>query len=94
MKLNVIAFALAFGIWWGVGLFLTTWWMIAVGNAETGAAMIERVYLGYDVTALGSVIGLIWGFFCGLVCGGILAWLYNTLAGMVGTTHEAAKQAP
>ena len=92
MKLNVFAFALAFGIWWGVGLFLTTWWLILVGNTG-GVSIIERVYLGYQVTPVGSIVGLIEGFFCGLVFGGILAWLYNVLDGRLGTTREAANQA-
>ena len=93
MKLNVIAFALAFGIWWGAGLFLATWWLIATGNAEVGITMIERLYPGYSVSVGGSVIGLIWGLFCGTVCGGILAWLYNMLAERVGKTDASAKQA-
>jgi hypothetical protein len=29
MRLNVKAFALTFGIIWGLGLFILTWWIIA-----------------------------------------------------------------
>jgi hypothetical protein len=28
MKLNTGAFALAFGVWWGGGIFIATWWLI------------------------------------------------------------------
>jgi hypothetical protein len=27
MKLNIGAFAVAFGVWWG-GIFIATWWLI------------------------------------------------------------------
>jgi len=77
MRLNVIAFALAFGIWWGVGLFIATWWLIATGAEPTAGMLINRFYIGYDLTPLGSLVGLIWAFVCGTICGGILAWLYN-----------------
>ncbi len=47
MKWNVGAFALAFGIWWGVGIFLVTWWVIAFGGGSTGEpTFLGRIYLG------------------------------------------------
>ena len=84
MRFNILAFALTFGLWWGVGLFIMTWWILAFGDAA-GGSMIERIYIGYTVTPLGSVVGLAWGFVCGTICGGIFAWLYNALAPRVGT---------
>jgi hypothetical protein len=80
MKLNTGAFALAFGIWWGVGVFVATWWLIIAGVESTGPMFLEHFYIGYGVTPLGSLLGLIWGFVCGTICGGILSWLYNTLS--------------
>lgn len=84
MKLNVGAFALAFGIWWGVGVFLTTWWLIGIGGPIDTPMLMERIYIGYHVTAVGSLVGLVWGFVCGAICGGIFAWLYNFLAERIG----------
>ena len=84
MKLNVGAFALAFGIWWGVGIFIATWWLIVTGGEPSAPMLIDRFYLGYNVTPLGSLVGLIWGFICGAICGGILAWLYNFLSERIG----------
>jgi hypothetical protein len=80
MKLNIGAFALAFGIWWGFGVFIATWWLIISGMVSTAPMFLEHFYFGYSVTPLGSVLGLIWGFVCGTICGGILAWLYNMLS--------------
>ena len=84
MKLNVLAFALAFGIWWGGGIFVATWWLIAQGDTTTVPMLLDRFYYGYGVTPLGSLVGLVWGFVCGVICGGILAWLYNVLAERLG----------
>lgn len=84
MKLNVWAFALAFGIWWGVGIFLGTWWVISFGDVAGEATLLGQIYFGYAITPLGSVIGLIWGFADGLVAGAIFAWLYNAIAARIG----------
>ena len=75
MKLNISAFALAFGIWWGGGLFSAAWWMMFTGAPPGATALLESLYTGYAVTPMGSIAGLIWGFFCGVISGGILAWL-------------------
>lgn len=80
MKLNVKAFGLAFGLVWGVGLFLLTWWIIAFEGTTGEVTMIGRLYRGYSITPIGSVIGLVWAFFDGLIGGLIFAWLYNLLA--------------
>jgi hypothetical protein len=84
MKLNVRAFALTCGLLWGLGLFVITWWIIATGGATAEQTFLGRVYLGYRLDALGSVIGLVWGFFDGLIGGAIFAWLYNLLTDKFG----------
>ncbi len=81
MKLNIRAFALAFGLIWGLGLFCLTWWIIAFDGSSTAPNLISSVYRGYTVTPLGSVIGLAWAFPDGLIGGAIFAWLYNKIAG-------------
>ena len=84
MKLNVSAFALAFGIWWGGGIFLMTWWLLATSDAPNVPMMLDSLYFGYHITPIGSVIGLAYGFVCGAICGAILAWLYNFFAERIG----------
>jgi len=77
VKLNVKALALTGGIFWGVGLFILTWWLILFGGATGETTFIGRVYLGYRITPAGSVIGLVWAFVDGFISGAIFAWLYN-----------------
>ena len=79
MKLNIKAFALSCGIMWGAGLFLLTWWLIAFGGVTGEPTFIGRLYRGYTISPIGSVIGLIYAFFDALVGGAIFAWLYNKL---------------
>ncbi len=80
MKLNVKSFALACGLVWGFGLFLVTWWVIAFDGATGDPTFLGRLYRGYNLSPLGSVIGLLWGFVDALIGGAIFAWLYNRLA--------------
>jgi len=76
MRLNVKAMALTAAILWGLGLFAITWWLIILGHGDV-KIFFNRVYPGYQVTPLGSLIGLVWAFVDGLVCGAIFAWVYN-----------------
>ncbi len=81
MKLNVKAFALACGILWGLGLFVLTWWVIAFDGSTSEITMIGRLYRGYTISPLGSLLGLLYGFIDAFIGGAILAWLYNLIAG-------------
>ena len=80
MKLNVKALALSSGIIWGLGLFVLTWWIIAFEGQTGEQTIIGMVYRGYNISAMGSFIGLIWGFLDGLIGGLVFAWLYNCFA--------------
>jgi hypothetical protein len=80
MRLNVKAFALTCALIWGLGLFFLTWWAIAFDGATGQRTIIGYVYRGYDISPLGSLIGLLWAFPDGLVGGAIFAWLYNVIA--------------
>mgnify|MGYP001554362222 CR=1 FL=1 len=80
MKLNVKAFGLACGLLWGFGLFCLTWWIIAFDGQILEPTLLGRIYRGYTITPLGSVIGLAYGFFDALAGGAVFAWIYNKLA--------------
>ena len=81
MKLNIKAFGLTCGIVWGLGLFFLTWWIIAFDGPTGEPTLIGRLYRGYTISPVGSVIGLIWAFFDGLIGGIVFAWLYNKITG-------------
>ncbi len=79
MKLNVKAFALTCALIWGIGLFLITWWIILFDGATGEVTFLGRVYRGYNISAVGSIVGLVWGFVDGLIGGALFAWLYNLI---------------
>jgi len=77
--LHVKRFALAGGILWGVVVFLVTVFSISTGYGADWLKVLESVYPGFHVTAVGSIVGLIYGFVDGFVGLGVLAWIYNKL---------------
>jgi hypothetical protein len=81
MKINVKAFAVTCAIVWGSGLFLLTWWIIACDGATGEATLIGRLYRGYSISPVGSIIGLAWATLDGLIGGALFAWIYNYIAG-------------
>ena len=84
MKLNIKAFALTCGLLWAVSVFLLTWWVIAFEGATGEATLLGKFYRGYNISALGSVIGGLWALVDGLLGGAILAWMYNALSDRIG----------
>lgn len=82
MRLNIKAFGLACGIVWGLCVFLLTWWILYFEGNDAGPVFLSRVYRGYTLSPVGSLIGLVWGTIDGWIGGLIFAWVYNTLIGV------------
>jgi hypothetical protein len=85
MKINIKAFALTVGLFWGFGLLFITWWIILFEGASGDITIIGRVYRGYSISIAGSVIGFVWAFIDGIIGGAIFAWLYNFLSPKIKT---------
>lgn len=79
-QLRVCCFGLALGIVWGLGMFLLglAAWLFNWGNAMV--VLMSSLYLGYDATFVGSLLGGLWGFVDALIGGVIFAWLYNVMS--------------
>ena len=88
MKLSVKAFALTCAIVWGLGLFLLTWWIILFDGATGEVTFIGQIYRGYNISPMGSVIGLVWATVDGGIGGAIVAWLYNRIASCTSSTDS------
>lgn len=81
-RLGAIASGLVAGVLSGAGLFAATIWLVLKGGHPVGPhlALLGQFFVGYNVTPLGSVVGLLYGFVAGFVvffCG---ASLYNRIA--------------
>lgn len=74
-----IALGLSTGIMWGAFVafigFTSLWF-----NWGTGlVAPLGTLYIGYQATVVGALIGGAWAFADGFVGGLVLAWIYNSL---------------
>ena len=77
--MSIRTLGLTLGIFWGAAMFFLAWWMMFIGDAEGPITLLERIYIGYSFTPMGSVIGAVWGFVDGGIAGIIFAWLYNLI---------------
>jgi hypothetical protein len=79
MYMSVKGLALAMGALWGLALFVIT--LVGAGRGiGNNLSHISAIFIGYQVTYGGSVVGLVYGFISGLIAGGLLAGVYNTFA--------------
>jgi hypothetical protein len=80
MKLDVKAFGLTCGLLWGMAVFILPWWIILFEGPTGEVPFLGRIYRGYDMSLLGSFIGLGWALVDGFVGGAMFAWIYNRIA--------------
>ncbi len=79
MKLNIKAFAITFSLICGLGVFSLTWWIMILNGIAEEKTFLSLIYPGYEISPVGSIIGLLWGLGDGFFGGWIFAWLYNRL---------------
>lgn len=78
-KIQPLALGVAIGVLWAIYVFfIGIAAMFGWGNAlvETLASL----YIGYEASVIGAIIGAIWAFIDGFVAGVVIAWIYNRLA--------------
>lgn len=78
MKISVKATAFAFGLTWALGVLLLGL-MSIFGWGQKAVEVLGSIYLGYQPTVFGSLIGAIWAFVDGFLGGLVFAWLYHKL---------------
>ena len=77
MNLNIKAMAIAFGLVWGISIFVITWCIILLEGPSDTTTFIGKFYIGYSLTPVGSLIGLMWGIIDGAIGGVMFGWIYN-----------------
>lgn len=80
LKLRPLALGLSIGILWGIAVLIFGLLAYFVGYGELFVTSMGTIYLGYDATIAGSIIGGVIAFVDGLITGVIVAWLYNLFA--------------
>jgi len=69
--------ALTVGIFWGTVLLLMTIIAYYTGYGEVLLNLLATVYIGYEISLLGSTIGFIYGFLDGFISVYIFIMLYR-----------------
>tara|TARA_B100001996_G_scaffold377094_1_gene359225 strand:- start:388 stop:627 length:240 start_codon:yes stop_codon:yes gene_type:complete len=75
--MSIRSLALSLAVTGSLTMFLLTWWLIFNGYSEGPKTLVERVYIGFSFTPLGSLIGAFYGFIDFGIAGLIVGWLYN-----------------
>ena len=78
-RFNATVQGLTCGILLGGAIFLATNWLILKGGESVGPhlGLLGQFFFGYQVTFVGSLIGLAYGFVTGFLTGCLAATLYN-----------------
>jgi hypothetical protein len=82
LLLNARVLGIVLGLVCGLGLFIATNWLVLKGGEHVGQnlQLLGQYFIGYRVSFGGSLIGFVYGFAVGSICGGFLGWLYNKIA--------------
>ena len=83
LHLNALAYGAVTGLFAGFVVFVATLWLVIKGGVVVGPhlQLLGQYFLGYEVTVLGSFIGLSYGFLVGLLGGYLAASIYNWILG-------------
>lgn len=79
-RLRVLAFGIAFGITWALGVFLVGLGAMWFGWGNEFISLLSSLYIGYEPTLVGSIIGGILAFIDAFIGGIVFAWIYNWLS--------------
>lgn len=83
-KLNILACTISAGLVWAISVLLAGWFSI-FGWGNAFVLVMKSIYIGYDPTFVGGIIGGIWAFFDGAIAGLLFSFFYNLIAKRNGT---------
>jgi len=79
-KVDAKALGLSLGIVWSAAMLILGLTTMLWDWGSAWVDLMSSMYIGYEATFLGSIIGAIWGFVDAGIGGLIIALLYNKLA--------------
>jgi hypothetical protein len=82
LRLNATVQGVVTGILAGLGVFIATNWLLLKGGEKVGPhlSLLGQFFIGYQVSFVGSLIGLAYGFVSGFLIGYSVSTLYNWIA--------------
>ncbi len=88
IRFDAKVFGLILGIVLGLMIFIATNWLLIKGGPTTPDGrllvgphlkLLGQFFIGYRVSFLGSIIGFLYGFALGTLCGAGIGWIYNKI---------------
>ena len=85
-RLRASVMAVVFGLLGGAALFVATIWLVIRGpapgatNVGLTLGLLNNYFPGFEVTWLGSLLGLFYGALTGALIGWAIALIYNLVA--------------
>lgn len=76
-RLSVCSLGIAAGITWALGVILIGLMSTYFGLATNWVDLLKSIYVGFDSTLLGTLIGGLWALIDGFICGALVALIYN-----------------
>ena len=83
MALNAKALGLSGAILWAAGFLIMTILAATTGYLKPFAEIMMKAYPGYELTAVGTLIGIIYALIDAFVGFFLIGWLYNKLEKIV-----------
>jgi hypothetical protein len=87
-RFNIKMFGLTLGALTGFGIFIATNWLLIKGGQIDSEGryvvgphlqLLSQFFIGYKVSFAGSIIGFIYGFAIGTLCGAGIGWIYDRI---------------
>jgi len=88
LRFNAKILGLVLGILLGLSIFIATNWLLIKGGHISPSGeylvgphlqLLSQFFIGYRVSFLGSIIGFLYGFALGTLCGAAIGWIYNKI---------------
>ncbi|MBT3233028.1 MAG: hypothetical protein HN356_09445 [Calditrichaeota bacterium] len=79
MQLNLKRTSVISGIVCALGFLSISMWIVIRDGSTGRRNVISKVYRGFNFSVPGSLIGSVWAFVDGLLCGAAYAWLHNRI---------------
>jgi hypothetical protein len=79
---HVLGFVL--GLLFSMIIFIATNWLVLKGGSVVGPhlSLLSQYFIGYSVTFVGSLVGVLYAFVFGYLSGLMIAWIYNEIVAM------------
>lgn len=72
-----VSLGLSLGVVWSVGLVIFSLFAMGGNYGQPFVELLQSVYIGYEMNAIGILIGAVWGFIDAFIGGAVVAVVYN-----------------